>query len=103
MIPIGAPVTCTVADRIVHETVHGYVNGPYPYIVIDHYSRLLGYKESEVRIRYDKPAMFTLWQLNVAVCGNTNEEWYNSHPYYDNYEALLDPNTAKRYIDELSS
>lgn len=50
-------------------------------------------------IIYDKAAMFTLWQLNVAICDDPNEKWHEPDPSYNNFEVLLDPAIVRNYLD----
>jgi len=78
MIPTGAPVTATLMG----EKRNGYVLSidrdnemPYPYRVSTGTNIPLRYRCDEVKIRYDNPAPFTLWQLNALVNCKAEMPW----------------------------
>lgn len=79
MIPIGAPVTATwstgkKANFIIHK--YKRIGSHYKY---DAQSCNDGtycvFNDSEVKIRYDNPAPFTLWQLNALTNMEANTTW----------------------------
>ena len=79
MIPIGSPVTAVMPGGI---KVDGFV------LKVESYMKRPAYKvgwymwyfENEVKIRYDNPVPFTLWQLNVFMGFSPNYTW---HPAAD--------------------
>lgn len=74
MIPIGSPVTVTWGpDRKTNHTVR-YVSPCNKYSRY-HLDGMWIAHEDYVKIRYDSPAPFTLWQLNVLAQEDANDDW----------------------------
>ena len=83
-IPIGAPVTVTWMNTqkengVVcgYENYHGWSTELQPYVKVK--MTISGipstFPAEKVRIRYDLPAPFTLWQLNVLAQEDVNDTW----------------------------
>lgn len=90
MIPIGAPATATTRCNKYHGIVT-YNAFDYHIRVADGMSNNLSFTRNEVKIRYDSPAPFTLWQLNVMSGNSANYEWFGKWQYVD---------LSNRYVTE---
>lgn len=111
MIPIGAPVTATRRFNGGEDTFNGTLTDVLtegkkrPVLVLN---SVLWFIQTEVNIRYDNPAPFTLWQLNVLCGEKANNSWTNDEQYIDDdvYEKqwvdgapFIGPHQISRYWD----
>lgn len=76
MIPIGAPITATLAsDGSKHNGTLAYYGESKWLCDIHKQGAAFLFDPDEIKMRYDAPAPFTLWQLNVLGSLDANDRW----------------------------
>lgn len=99
MIPINSPVTATMPGgqkmKGLLEDYEPY-DGSFLYLIRDGQDfDYKFFKDSEVKIRYDNPAPFTIWQVNVLAGINPEFSWGVKEEFGENEEFPWGPDNIK--------